>query len=87
MYLKQLVRMKVIRILHVVLIIETALFGPVNMCQLFEFWYAMLHTSLMSHLLLEIYPSLCLLDPGLSSQYLPVLPLHVQPAFEVSAGQ
>ena len=41
-----------------------------------------LHTSQISHLLL--YPSLWLLVPGLSSQFLPYFP--IQPAFEVSTG-
>ena len=41
-----------------------------------------LHTSRISHLLL--YPSLWLLVPGLSSQFLPLFP--IQPAFNVSGG-
>ena len=41
------------------------------------------HTSQISHLLL--YPSLWLLDPGLSSQFLPYFP--IQPAFEVTTSQ
>ena len=40
------------------------------------------HTSQISYLLL--YPSLWLLVPGLSSHFLPLLPL--QPAFNVSSG-
>ena len=40
-------------------------------------------TSQISHLLL--YPSLWLLFPGLSSQFLPLFPL--QPAFKIGIGQ
>ena len=42
-----------------------------------------LHTSRIGHLLL--YPSLQLLVPGLSSQFLPYFP--IQPAFEISTGR
>ena len=42
-----------------------------------------LHTSQISHLLL--YPSLWLLVPGFSSQFLPVFP--IQPSFNVSSGR
>ena len=42
-----------------------------------------LHTSQISHL--PLYPSLWLLVPGLSSQFLPLFP--VQPAFNVSRGR
>ena len=41
------------------------------------------HISQISHLLL--YPLLWLLVPGLSSQFLPLLPLH--PPFNISNGQ
>ena len=42
-----------------------------------------LHTSQISHLL--FYPSLWLLVPGLSSQFLPLFP--VQPAFNIISGR
>ena len=42
-----------------------------------------LHTSQISHLLL--YPSLWLLLSGLSSQFLPLLP--IQPALVVNSGR
>ena len=41
------------------------------------------HTSQISHLI--VYPSLWLLVPGLSSQYLSLFPIQV--AFDVSSGQ